>query len=77
VNGATPVLSNVSFGASSLHLDVPNGIYQGRVTATGSKTIAIDTPVLRERGGAVRTLVAVDAVGGGAPFEVIALIDRD
>jgi len=77
VTGATPVLSNVPFGASSLHLDIPNGVYQGRVTVAGTKTIAIETPVLRERGGAVRTLIAVDAVGGGAPFEIIALNDRD
>jgi len=75
--GANPVLTKVPFGAASLHLDVPIGVYQGRVTIAGTKTIAIDTPVLREPGGAVRTLVAVDAKGGGAPFEVIVLPDRD
>ena len=77
VTGATPVLTSVPFGVGSGYLDVPVGVYQGRVTVAGTKTIAIDTPVLREKGGAVRTLVAVDAPGGGAPFEVIALVDRD
>jgi hypothetical protein len=77
VTGTTPVLSRVPFGGASLHLDVPNGIYQGRVTVADTKTIAINTPVLREQGGAVRTLVAVDSKGGGAPFEIIALVDRD
>jgi hypothetical protein len=77
VNGATPVLTSVPFGVGSGHLDVPLGVYQGRVTVAGTKTIAIDTPVLREKGGAVRTLIAIDAPGGGAPFEVIALPDRD
>jgi hypothetical protein len=77
VTGANPVLTSVPFGVGSGHLDVPVGVYQGRVTVAGTKTIAIDTPVLREKGGAVRTLVAVDAPGGGAPFEVIALVDRD
>lgn len=77
VTGATPVLTSVPFGVGSGHLDVPVGAYQGRVTVAGTKIIAIDTPVLREKGGAVRTLVAIDAPGGGAPFEVIALVDRD
>jgi hypothetical protein len=77
VTGANAVLTSVPFGVGSGHLDVPVGVYQGRVTVAGTKTIAIDTPVLREKGGAVRTLVAVDAMGGGAPFEVIALVDRD
>ena len=77
VTGATPVLRNVPFGAASGHLDIPNGIYQGRVTVAGTKTIAINSPIVRELGGAVRTLVAVDNPGGSTPFEIIALVDRD
>jgi hypothetical protein len=77
VTGAEPVLKSVPFASTSGHIDVPRGAYQGRVAVAGTKTIAIDTPVLREPGGAVRTLVAVDAKGGGAPFEVIVLVDRD
>jgi hypothetical protein len=77
VSGASPVLRGVPFGAASEHLDVPIGQYQGRITVAGTKTIAINTPVLREPGGAVRTLVAVDSAGGGGPFEVVALTDRN
>jgi hypothetical protein len=77
VTGATPVLRGVPFGAASAHLDIPVGIYQGRVTVAGTKTIAINSPILREPGGAVRTLVAVDNPGGSTPFEIIALVDRD
>lgn len=77
VTGATPVLRNVPFGAASAHLDVPNGIYQGRVTVAGTKTIAINSPIVKELSGAVRTLVAVDNPGGSTPFEIIALPDRD
>ncbi len=77
VTGATPALTSVPYGASSLHLDVPNAIYQGRVTVAGTKNIAINSPVLRLPGGAVRTLVAVDAKGGGAPFEIVEFVDRD
>jgi hypothetical protein len=77
VTGATPVLRNVPFGAASSHLDIPNGIYQGRVAVAGTKTIAINSPIVREPGGAVRTLVAVDNPGGSTPFEIIALVDRD
>lgn len=77
VTGATPVLTGVPYGASSLHLDVPNATYQGRVAVAGTKNIAINSPVLRLPGGAVRTLVAVDARGGGAPFEILEFVDRD
>src|SRR5690606_3203054 len=32
VTGADPALVGVPFGAESGHIDIPNGVYQGRVT---------------------------------------------
>jgi hypothetical protein len=75
---ATPVLSGVAFRAASAYLSVPAGTYRVRVTLAGTKTVAIDTgangiPVVA---GRVYTAIARDNVGGGAPFTVELLTDR-
>lgn len=77
LDAKTPVLSGVPFKAASGYLTVPVQMYQARVAVAGTKTIAIDTGRLPTWSGAVRTIVAVDAVGGGAPFDVIILPDRN
>jgi hypothetical protein len=70
-------LSNVPFKAASGYLAVPIQMYQGRVTVAGTKSVAIDTHRVPTWGGMIRTLVAVDNRGGGAPFEIIVLPDRN
>ena len=76
INTATPVLTNVPFRAVSDYLTVPAGTYQLRVTPTGSKTVAIDAEVVLTA-GQIRTVVATDAVGGGAPLAPIVLVDKN
>lgn len=76
LDAKTPVLTNVPFGAASGYLTVPIQMYQGRVAVAGTKTIAIDTMRLVTWGGMIRTIIAVDTQGGGAPFDVILLPDR-
>jgi hypothetical protein len=71
----TPVLTNVAFGQVADYLEVPAGTYQVRVTPTGSKTVAIDSGALTLASGQVRTAIAVDAAGGGAPFDLLLLQD--
>lgn len=73
---STPVLTNVPFRAISDYLTVPAGTYQLRVTPTGSTTVAIDATVTLTA-GQVRTVVARDNAGGGAPLGVILLEDRN
>ena len=73
----SPVLSNVPFKAASGYLAVPIQMYQGRVAVAGTKTVAIDTHRIPTWGGMIRTLIAVDARGGGAPFDIISLPDRN
>ncbi len=78
LTGATPVLTNVPFRAASGYLTVPAGSYRVRVTLAGTQTVAIDTgdagvPVVA---GRVYTAIARDNVGGGAPFTVELLTDR-
>lgn len=72
---ATPVLTNVAFGDASDYIDAPAGEYQVRVTPAGTRTVVIDSGALTLTGGQVRTAIAVDAVGGGAPFDLLLLAD--
>jgi hypothetical protein len=72
---ATATLSNVPFGAVSDYLEVPAGTYQVRVTPAGTKTVVIDTGSFTLASGQVRTAIAIDAPGGGAPFAAVLLED--
>jgi hypothetical protein len=71
----TPALSNVEFGVVADYIEAPAGDYQVRVTPTGTKTVVIDSGVLTLASGQVRTAIAVDATGGGAPFDLLLLED--
>lgn len=71
----TPVLTGVEFGDAADYIEAPAGDYQVRVTPAGTKTVAIDSGTLTLAAGQVRTAIAVDAVGGGAPFDLLLLAD--
>lgn len=75
--GKNPVLSNVPFKAASGYLTVPVAMYQARVTPAGTKTVAIDSRRLVTWNNMIRTFLAVDNTGGGAPFEILVLPDRN
>ncbi len=75
--GKDPVLSRVPFNAASGYLTVPVATYQARVAVAGTKTVAIDSHRLTTWANMIRTIIAVDAKGGGAPFELIVLGDRN
>jgi hypothetical protein len=72
---ATPTLTNVSFKGVSAYLTVPAGSYQIRVTPAGTKTVVIDSGTVPLVSGQIRTVIATDAPGGGAPFGAIVLDD--
>jgi hypothetical protein len=76
INTATPVLTNVPFRGVSGFLEVPAGVYRLRVTPAGTKTVAIDATVVLTA-GQLRTVVATDAPGGGAPLGAIVLNDKN
>ena len=70
-----PALSNVGFGDVADYIEAPAGDYQVRVTPAGTKTVVIDSGTLTLGSGQVRTAIAVDAPGGGAPFDLLLLED--
>jgi hypothetical protein len=71
----SPVLTDIGFGAVSPYLEVPAGDYQVRVTPAGTLDVVIDSGTLSLSPGDVRTGIAVDAQGGGAPFDALVLED--
>ena len=75
IEAALPVLTGVEFGDVADYLEVPAGDYQVRVTPAGTKVVAIDSGALTLESGQVRTAIAVDAPGGGAPFDILLLAD--
>ena len=71
----TPVLTGVEFGDVADYMEVPAGDYQVRVAPAGTTSVVIDSGVLSLGAGEVRTAIAVDAAGGGAPFDLLLLAD--
>jgi hypothetical protein len=74
---ATPTLTDVPFKGASGYLEVPAGDYQVRITPAGTKTVAIDTGALTLAAGLIRTGIAVEAPGGGAPLSALLLADKN
>lgn len=73
---ASPGASDVTFGQVLPYGPVNAGTaYQIRVTRAGTKDVLIDSGPLTLEGFQVRTLIAVDAAGGGEPLNFLVLND--
>ena len=75
ISTVTPTLTNVSFGDATNYITLDEGTYRIRLTAVGDTEAVLDEE-LTLSDGAVRTIIARDAVGGGVPAEVVVLDDR-
>ena len=71
----SPAASNVAFGQVLPYVQTNAGTYQVRVTPTGTKDVIIDSGALTLENGQVRTVIAVEAAGGGEPFDFLVLND--
>ena len=78
ITTVSPTLSNVVFEAASGYLSVDPATYEIVVTPAGNNTVvAIDVPNFTVAEGQIRSAVALDAPGGGAPFQLIVLSDKN
>jgi hypothetical protein len=73
----TPTLVSLMRFDASDYREAPAGDYQIRVTSVGSKTVLIDGGTQALGPGEVRTVVVVDAEGGGEPFSLLVLEDAN
>jgi hypothetical protein len=71
----SPNLTDVPFLTVSEYISTTAGAYRVRITPTGTKTVAIDSGSVTLTAGQIRTAVALDNTGGGAPFGAIVLND--
>ncbi len=73
----TPVVSNIPFeGTSAYSYPANGGVLHLRVTAAGTKTVLLDVDASSLTPGQVRTIVLMDASGGGLPALWLAVPDR-
>jgi len=71
---ATPVASNLAFRAIAGTASSSGG--QVRFTTPGTITVVLTGPTLTLTSGQIRTVVALDALGGGTPLTTATLVDR-
>ncbi len=76
INTVDPTLAVVPFKASTGYIPLPEGSYDVTVVPAGTKTAAIGPATFDFFNGDVLTVVARDAVGGGAPLNVIVAGDQ-
>ena len=77
LSAAIPTLTDIDYGIVSPYLEVPAEDYQVRVTPAGTLDVVIDSGTLTLEAGDIRTGIAVDAPGGGDPFDALVLEDAN
>ena len=71
----TPSISDLEFKDAADYIQNPEGEYQVRVTAAGTKSPVLIDDTVPLAAGQVKTAVALDATGGGEPFSLQTLTD--
>ena len=76
--GSAPAFADVPFGAETGFFDAAPGTYDVYVTPAGdADTLAISAPGVAIDGEGIYTVIAIDALGGGAPLGLILADDFD
>ncbi|MEO6865097.1 MAG: DUF4397 domain-containing protein [Gemmatimonadaceae bacterium] len=74
---ATASATNVVYEGTSAYIYVPNtGVLRVRVTTAGTKNVLLDVDASRLTAGQARSIVLLDAVGGGLPATSLGIPDR-
>jgi Domain of unknown function (DUF4397) len=73
----TPDLVALGDSEASDYMELSSDDYQIRITPAGTKTVLIDGGTQALGPGEVRTVVVVDAEGGGEPFGLLVLEDAN
>lgn len=74
--GATAAATNIAPGAASAYITKDADTYVVILTGVGNKTAVLTVDNVDLTNGKVRTIVAVEKVGGGTPLEGVKLNDR-
>lgn len=72
----TPVATALAYRAATANLGLLADTAQVRFTATGTTTELLTGPKLKIGSAQVRSVVALDAPGGGLPYTLATLVDR-
>jgi len=73
----TPSVSNVAYEGTSGYINAPLGTVRIRVTAAGDKTkVLLDVDASSLTDGQARSVLLMDATGGGLPVSWLAIPDR-
>lgn len=73
----TPSATNVAYESTSGYMNVQNGgVLRVRITAAGTKTVLLDVDASLLTVGQVRSIVLLDAAGGGLPAIWLPVPDR-
>lgn len=75
INAATPKVVNLLFNSTSDYLEYTAGAGEIILTQTGTKTVVVDSGAVTFAAGQIRTIVALDAPGGGTPLSTLVVAD--
>ncbi len=75
ITAVSPSIASLAYGASSTYLVLGGGSYQVQMTASGTKSVLLNTGTVTVNAGQVSTAVAVNPVSGTSRFSAILLTD--
>lgn len=75
IDSLTPTIAGISFRAATAYLVLASGTYQVRFTNASTKVVVADAGTFGVGNGDVRTVLVLDADGGGLPAQTRVVSD--